>query len=514
MASGIFTQRQVQRETLKGSWVNPKVPSVEYLVIAGGGAGGNSIGGGGGAGGLLQGHVSVASGTPITVTVGAGGSNNSGVNSAFSSIIATGGGRGGSYLDEIGRPGGSGGGGSGRETPSINANGGSGIGGQGNPGGRGFPLNTNYTGAGGGGAGTIGRNAVNNYAGLGGDGIASEISGNRTVYAGGGGGGTHPTGTAGVGGSGGGGAGTASGGGTGVAGTANLGAGGGGSTYNQANGGTGGSGVVIISYPDTYANAASQTNGTFSTTGSGSISFNGSTNHLTYGDQGAFEFGSGDFTIETYIYVNSLSAGGSIIGKYRIASVADSEFFIGYSTSGTLYIYLDSTVPSYDETGFVSGTGVITTGNWIHVAVTRSSNTVRVFANGSVVASGAYSRTINSSGTPLRIGALTNTSDDYSNFINAYISNVRIVKGTALYTDTFVPSTTPLTAVSGTSLLLPAVSGSYLTDISTNGFTPVSSTSAVNNTIAGNWNQASPFATGLGYKDRVYTWTSSGTITF
>ena len=33
------------------------------------------------------------------------------------------------------------------------------------------------------------------------------------------------------------------------------------------------------------------------------------------------------------------------------------------------------------------------------------------------------------------------------------ISNVRIVKGTAVYTSTFTPSTTPLTAISGTSLL-------------------------------------------------------------
>ena len=198
MASGIFTQRQVQREVLKGSWVNTKVPSVEYLVIAGGGSGGNSIGGGGGAGGLLQGHIPVVSGIPITVTVGAGGTNSQGVNSAFSTIIATGGGKGGAYLDEQGRSGGSGGGGSGRETSGVNAFGGSGIGGQGNAGGVGFPLSTNYTGAGGGGAGIIGRTAVNNYAGVGGDGLASDISGNRTMYAGGGGGGTHPTGTAGT----------------------------------------------------------------------------------------------------------------------------------------------------------------------------------------------------------------------------------------------------------------------------------------------------------------------------
>jgi hypothetical protein len=65
----------------------------------------------------------------------------------------------------------------------------------------------------------------------------------------------------------------------------------------------------------------------------------------------------------------------------------------------------------------------------------------------------------------------------------------------------------PLTAVSGTSLLLNTVSGAYLTDSSVNAHTP-----SVTNTMA--WNQTSPFATGLGYKNRVYTWTQSGTVTF
>jgi hypothetical protein len=39
---------------------------------------------------------------------------------------------------------------------------------------------------------------------------------------------------------------------------------------------------------------------------------------------------------------------------------------------------------------------------------------------------------------------------------------------------------------------------------------------ATANLLAGQvaWNQLSPFATGLGFKNRVYTWTSSGSITF
>jgi hypothetical protein len=50
-----------------------------------------------------------------------------------------------------------------------------------------------------------------------------------------------------------------------------------------------------------------------------------------------------------------------------------------------------------------------------------------------------------------------------------YVSNVRVVKGTALYTSSFTPSTTPLTAVSGTSLL--TCQSNSFKDNSTNNFT-------------------------------------------
>jgi hypothetical protein len=54
------------------------------------------------------------------------------------------------------------------------------------------------------------------------------------------------------------------------------------------------------------------------------------------------------------------------------------------------------------------------------------------------------------------------------------MTNIRIVKGTALYNGSnFTPPTAPLTKVSGTVLLLDAMtSATYLTDSSTNGFTP------------------------------------------
>jgi hypothetical protein len=52
------------------------------------------------------------------------------------------------------------------------------------------------------------------------------------------------------------------------------------------------------------------------------------------------------------------------------------------------------------------------------------------------------------------------------------------------------------------------VSGSFLADSSASSLILSSTTGSPS------WNQASPFATGLGYKNRVYTYTGSGTITF
>lgn len=232
--------------------------SCDYLVVAGGGGGGQG-GGGGGAGGYrtsIGGSPLSVSAQNYTITVGAGGVNSSsttnppvptntnGVNSTFSSITATGGGRGGSYDITPGANGGSGGGGSdggfGTASPS----------GQGNNGGTG----TFVSGGGGGGAGAVGGNGAG-VAGNGGNGLSNSISGSSVTYAGGGGGGTWAQqGAAGTGGSGGGGAGTNQNT-TASSGTRNLGGGGGGGSFGQWGvpafppSGNGGSGIVIIRYP-------------------------------------------------------------------------------------------------------------------------------------------------------------------------------------------------------------------------------------------------------------------------
>ena len=513
MASGVFSIRQQAQAAGHGAWAGSQTtPYVEYLVVAGGGSGG---GGGGGAGGLLQGVVPITPGTSLTVTIGAGGNASGstggttgsvGNNSVFGTVTAYGGGAAGADNAKGGN--GGSGGGPGASSSGFYA-GGQGIAGQGNTGGNnpgytGFP----YSSAGGGGAGSVGLSAmpgVNASAG-GGSGISSTISGTVTIYAGGGGGGgTSLSGGApnSVGGAGGGGGGGYSG--NGTAGTANTGGGGGGAG-SAAYAGNGGSGIVIISYPDTY-NAPTfggANNPTSSTSGSGSLSLvSASSQYVSYAQNSAFNVGSGNFTVELWFYANGAQSTNCIIAS-QASGIYYTPWMFYSSTAGALQFYSSSNGSSFDvAAGAVIGTYVNNT--WNHAVICRSGTSIRCYLNGVLGSTTTTSATLVNATTPLYIGMRAPGVDPY---FNGYVSNFRLVTGTAVYTaGSFTSPTAPLTAISGTQLLLNTVSPNQYLDSSSNAFTATPTGSPT-------WNQASPFATGLGYKNRVYTWTGSGTVTF
>ncbi|MFH0840685.1 MAG: prepilin-type N-terminal cleavage/methylation domain-containing protein [bacterium] len=240
---------------------------MEVLVVAAGGGGGNGKtsgepgGGGGGAGGLLYDSALPVTFQEYSVVIGTGASHVNGENSSFSTMVAIGGGHGGTANTSEdtgdGGSGGGGGGGNGGDTT-----GGTGTEGQGYAG-RGWPS-SGSAGGGGGGASAIATSPV------GANGLAYDISGELTYYAGGGGAGrgdyTSYAGGTGGGGAGGGSANSY----TGQPGTANTGGGGGGSAgYVNKAGGAGGSGIVIIRY--VTANFGTCTGGAITTDGGDTI---------------------------------------------------------------------------------------------------------------------------------------------------------------------------------------------------------------------------------------------------
>lgn len=193
----------------------------------------------------------------------------------------------------------------------------------------------------------------------------------------------------------------------------------------------------------------------------GSLVFNGAASSYVgaaTASSALFTFGTGDFTIECWFRSNSFSSEGFLYDGRNGGSGAFPTLYI--NTSGVLSYH----VQNADRIS----TSTLSTNTWYHVAVTRSGTSTRMFLNGVQVGS-TYTDTTNYSNTTARpiIGVSGFTPS--SNSMNGYISNLRVVKGTALYTAGFTPSTTPLTAVSGTSLLL-LNNNIGISDSSANGY--------------------------------------------
>jgi hypothetical protein len=208
------------------------------------------------------------------------------------------------------------------------------------------------------------------------------------------------------------------------------------------------------------------TQGTFSPYGSNwSMGTSATGSYLTIPQNTAFAFGTGDFTIEAWVSRGEGSRQQGIVDTRGAGSGAVGVLF--YTTAqGYLTVY--------DGTGTVVGGSAATVlpgyqgiNTWAHVAVTRSGTTTRLFINGTIVATlaGDTRNYLNGAGGTLIARQFGSTANDWV----GYISNVRIVKGTALYTANFTPSTTPLTAVSGTSLL--TCQSNRFVDNSGNNFT-------------------------------------------
>ena len=277
-ASKYFTGALVGSETLETwtsstSWTVPTgVLTAEVFVVGGGGAGGTTYGGGGGGGGVVH-HTSysLTPGNSVTVTVGNGGAGGSGVpnnggDSVFDTLIAKGGGYGGSRVGGTyynATAGGSGGGARYDRTSTwaySNQASFSGATSYGNNGGNGYERgnqgsNNRWVSGGGGGAGGPAATASADQDGDGGSGLQSSISGSSVYYGAGGGGGSHDyegapnmAGEGGTGGGGNGGYGTASG-------TNATGYGAGGGGGGNASSGNGYQGIVYAKYtPLSYNN--------------------------------------------------------------------------------------------------------------------------------------------------------------------------------------------------------------------------------------------------------------------
>jgi len=211
------------------------------------------------------------------------------------------------------------------------------------------------------------------------------------------------------------------------------------------------------------------TQGSFSPYGNNwSNYFDGSGDYLTVTNNAAFDLGTGDFTIEFSVYITGSSQYQSPVALYNPSTngycgtsidTTNGDFYFSITNdAGTVQVFSTRyTIPGWSRN------------QWFNLAVTRSGTTISWYSNGTRIGTATTTESLLTAPNVMVGGLTPNFNGNPVQLVTGYLSNVRIIKGTALYTgSSYTVSTTPLTAVSGTSLL--TCQSNRFIDNSTNNF--------------------------------------------
>ena len=180
--------------------------------------------------------------------------------------------------------------------------------------------------------------------------------------------------------------------------------------------------------------------------GNNSVVFDGSGDYLSLANSSDFDFGSGDFTIECWLKPANNSSIMGLVSKRTGGGTGNTNFVIYQSGLAMKLWFSDGSNYFINE---METSNSLSYNNWNHVAVVRNGTSFKVYMAGTQVGSATSSSTIASTSRPLYIGC-----DHPGNVhLNGRISNLRIVKGTAVYTSNFTAPTSGLPAIDGTKLL-------------------------------------------------------------
>ncbi len=184
--------------------------------------------------------------------------------------------------------------------------------------------------------------------------------------------------------------------------------------------------------------------------GYGSYRFDGVGDYVSIADHDDWNFGNGTFTIDFWVRFFALPAAGNANAAAICGQWNDFgngwQFILGNNDYGAIGWQLG--INSGGSTAFSFMQGVLNTvvDRWYHVALIRgwggSANLFAITVDGAVVASAVSTLTIpNFSSYPFTIGA-TYIGGVYRP-ANCYISEFRVSKGTARWTQEFVPPALP-----------------------------------------------------------------------
>ena len=163
-------------------------------------------------------------------------------------------------------------------------------------------------------------------------------------------------------------------------------------------------------------------------------------------DNSDFNLSTNDFTIEFWMYSRNVGSSLHLVtfAASSVSASSDAGFYVrqyggvvqGYCFEGN------------NSIGVVA-TGSLSIDKWYHIAYVRSGSTFTMYLDGTSTATASSAEAANfNAGWNLNIGSAYSDLYHY----NGYLSNLRIINGTALYTSNFTPNTR-LTNVANTVLL-------------------------------------------------------------
>jgi hypothetical protein len=202
--------------------------------------------------------------------------------------------------------------------------------------------------------------------------------------------------------------------------------------------GTNGSTTIIDSSPSPKTVTAvgnAQISTAQSKFGGASIAFDGTGDYLRPTTDGSpFAMGSGDWTVEGWIYVQSISTSQIIVDTLAASSPTVVGIRLRLTSGRALELWNYSSA-------IISG-GTVPLQSWSHVVACRGAGTTRLFIDGAQAGS-SFSDTQTYTCAVDRPLIGINAFDTSTLGFNGYIDDLRITKGIARYTANFTPPTAP-----------------------------------------------------------------------
>jgi hypothetical protein len=183
------------------------------------------------------------------------------------------------------------------------------------------------------------------------------------------------------------------------------------------------------------ANGNAQISTAQSKFGGASGYFDGNGDYLSATQNAAYAFGTGDFTVEAWIYPTSFAATYQTIAATRGLAGVSTGWSCSLVSDGSLILYTNG----FAYTGTV--TGAVTLNAWSHIAMVRSSGNFQVYVNGTANRSSSVALTNDFTLQTFWVGIVGGNASGEP--FTGYIDDLRITKGVARYTANFTAPTAP-----------------------------------------------------------------------